>query len=98
MEDFLSNVKIPKHIAGLLDEQPLTMSEVSRITGFCETSIRNWIDNGHLDAYKLGKKTGEDDSGNESIRTYGSCLKDLYRKTKILPKQYRELKAAAQKD
>ena len=98
MEEFLSNIKIPKHIADLLDEQPLSISEVSMITGFCESTVGIWISNGHLDAYKPGKKPGKDDSGNESVRTYGSCLKDLYRKTKILPKRYRKLKAAAQKD
>lgn len=85
-----SDIPIPDHIELLPDEKPLCIVEVSKLTGFSQACILRWVKLGLLPAYKLGLRSASNKNNNESIRMYAWDLKNVYRRTRVVPKHYRK--------
>jgi putative molybdopterin biosynthesis protein len=60
---------------GLLDEEFLTVAEVAEILKLNQQTVRNWIDQGYLKAFHVGRR----------VRILRSDLEELIQRSRIQP-------------
>ena len=85
--------EMPKQIENIEDEEVFTITELASMVGFTPKSVKNWVNNGLLCAYKFGvrSKDEENDESNAGLRIFGADLKAFFKQSQVVPKRFRKL-------